>query len=224
MRPVYGFLLAAVLASAPAAAQEAPIVSLAPDEPARWDVAASTGWRGGNKADIAPEWDEWYDAATFDVSLGYSWTAHVKTEFGLSTTTTGSVFVDEEIVVPGQTAPVFRYGERQFRSTLASGALVYQFGENAWFHPFVSGGIEVARERARLELDEQVFCVRLPCTPAPLPVVEPSVSYRALPFSAAGFKWYMTERAFVRSEVRAAFSSSNVVDAVTWRVGIGADF
>ena len=108
MRPVHGFLLAAVLASAPAAAQEAPIVSLAPNEPARWDVAASTGWRAGNKADIAPEWDEWYDAATFDVSLGYSWTTHVKTEFGLSTITNGSVFVDEEVVVPGQAAPFFR--------------------------------------------------------------------------------------------------------------------
>ena len=227
MRPVFGILLVAVLAAPPAAAQDAPIVSLAPGDPARWDVAGYAGWRGTNKSDVAPEWDEWYDTASFGASTGYYWNPHVKLELDLSTTTEGGVFVQEQVAPPDVPVPLpspfFRYGEHRFRNTTLSGGLVYQFAENTWFHPFVGGGVETVRERARLELEEQVFCVRVPCTPVRLPV-QTSVSYRALPFASAGFKWYMTERAFIRSDIRSTFSSANVVDAVTWRIGIGADF
>lgn len=223
MRPAAGaVIVAALLIVPPAAAQDAPIVSLTPESPARWDVAGYAGWRATNKSDVAPEWDEWYDTASFGASAGYLWTRHLKVEFDGSTTTEGGLFVQEQLV-PGN-GPFFRFGEHRFRTTSVSGGLLYQFGENAWFHPFVGGGVETIREDARLELQEQFPCNRAPCDPVqPLPVEE-SVSYMARPFAAVGFKWYMTERAFVRSDVRTAFSTGTVVDAVIWRIGIGADF
>jgi opacity protein-like surface antigen len=222
MRPI-GLLLAAMLVASPAAAQQAPVVSLVPDDPARWDAAGSIGWRGGNKSDIAPEWDEWFDAATFGASISYHLTTPLKVELDVSTTTDGTVFAQEPFVVPGQPFPLFRFGEHRFRSTSVSAGALYQFGENRWLHPFLGGGLEVVRERARLELEEQRPCAGVPCVPVPVPAEE-SVSHRGLPFATAGFKWYMTERAFVRSDVRSTFSSGRGIDAVTWRIGIGADF
>lgn len=223
MRSPIGILLAVLFTAAPAAAQDAPIVSLAPLDPARWDVAGYVGWRGGNKSDIAPDWNEWYDAASFGGSAGYYLTSHLKLDLDLSATSDGEVFVQEEIPFPGSLLPIFRYGERRFRTTTVSGALLYQFAENTFFHPFVGAGIEAARERAELEFQDQFPCGRLPCTPADARG-EVAVSYRAMPFVSTGFKWYMTERAFIRSDVRSAFSTGRGVDHVTWRIGIGADF
>ncbi len=223
MRCIGGVLLAAaLLAARPAAAQDSPIVSLVAEDAARWDAAGFAGWRAGNKSDIAPDWDDWYDAASFGGSVGYYWTRHLKVELDASTTTEGGVFIQEQIPVPGQPFPVFRYGEHLFRSTSLSAGALFQFGENAWFHPFLGGGLELVRERSRLEIQQQIPCDR-GCAPFPLPADE-SISYRGLPFVTAGFKWYMTERAFVRSDIRTAFSRDDGVDAITWRIGIGADF
>jgi hypothetical protein len=222
MRPI-GLLLAALLVASPAAAQQPPVISLVPDDPARWDAAGFVGWRGGNKSDIAPEWNEWFDAATFGAEVGYHLTPHLRVELDASATTDGTVFIQEPIVVPNQPFPLYRYGEYRFRTTSVAAGALYQFGENRWFHPFLGGGVETVRERARFELDQQWPCAGLPCAPFPLPVEE-TVSYRAFPFATGGFKWYMTERAFVRSDLRSTFSRARGVDAVTWRIGIGADF
>ena len=223
MKLFTGLLVAAFLIARPAAAQEAPVVSLVPAEPARWDVAGHFGWRGGNKSGIAPEWDEWYDAAYFGGSVGYYWTTHLKLDLDLSTTADGEVAVQEQIFLPGIPGPIFRYGENGFTATTVSGALLYQFGENTWFHPFLGGGIEAVRERSELDFQDQFPCARLPCAPAP-GRRDVSVSYRAMPFVSTGFKWYMTERAFIRSDVRSGFSVDRGVDHVTWRIGVGADF
>jgi opacity protein-like surface antigen len=222
MRSINGLLLAVILTASSAAAQDAPIVSLAPGDPARWDAAVYAGWRGVDKSDIAPEWNEWYEAASFGASAGYYWTPHLKIELDVSATTDGTVLVQEQIVVPGAPFPLFRYGEHRFRSTSVSGGALYQFAENTWFHPFVGGGVESVRERALLTVQEQPLCQRVPCAPVPLPG-ETSISYRARPFAAAGFKWYMTERAFFRSDIRSTFSTAGA-EAVTWHAGIGVDF
>ncbi len=222
MRLISGLLLTAIFTVPSAAAQDAPLVSLAAADPARWDAAGYAGWRGVNKSDIAPEWDQWYDAASFGASAGYFWTPHLKIEVDLSATTEGAVFVQEQVVVPGELFPLFRYGEHRFRSASVSGAVLYQFAENAWFHPFAGAGVEGVRESGRLVLQEQPPCQRAPCLPVPLQT-ETSVSHRARPFATAGFKWYMTERTFFRSEIRSTFSTDGA-DAVLWRAGIGVDF
>jgi hypothetical protein len=47
--------------------------------------------------------------------------------------------------------------------------------------------------------------------------------YGARPVVGTGFKWYVSERAFVRSDLRSAISRDRA-ESVTWRVGVGFDF
>ena len=85
-------LAALVLCSvAPAAAQDQLVTTFVPDAQRRWDAAWFVGWRGVDKSEVAPEWDEWYDVAAFSASAGHYLTPHVKIDLDVSTTTTGRV-------------------------------------------------------------------------------------------------------------------------------------
>ena len=137
MRWLSGALIAVCLAAQPAGAQDRPIVTLAATDPPKWDAAGHIGWRATDKSGVAAEWNEWASAASFGVSVGYHWTAHLKTELDLATTTTSDVYVQTTVVTPPTV--LFRSGEYHFRASSLSGLFLYQFGENAWFHPFVGG-------------------------------------------------------------------------------------
>lgn len=222
--PAAVVLAAVISAAAPAAAQNRPVISLIPENPARWDVSGQVGWLGGNKSEIGPPWDEWYEAASFGASLGYYWTPHVKLELEVLTSTEGSLLTQEPISLPGQPFPIFFSREHIFRSTGVAGGLGYQFLENAWFHPFVAGGLEVARETVRTRTPPQFLSGRFgPLEELPGEATERETSYSARPYLAAGFKWYVSERAFIRSDIRTSISSSRA-ESVGWRGGVGFDF
>ena len=208
--------------AAPAQTQEKPIVTLTASNPARWDAAGQVGWFGGNERETAEEWNDWYDSASFSGSVGYYFTPHVKLELEVTATTPGTVFVQEQIPFPGTPGPIFRYGEREFRRTAAATGILYQFFENSWVHPFVGAGVELAHERSQLALQEQPVCVRGPCLPIMLPR-EVSTSDSVHPFATGGFKFYVSERAFVRTDVMTTFFEGGV-ESVRWRGGFGFDF
>lgn len=207
----------------PAAAQDQPVVSLVPDHLPRWDVAGHAGWLGVNKSEVAPDWDEWYDAGSFGASVGFYWTNNLKIELDVSTTTEADVFTQAQIFPPGALTPSFLVGELRFRSTSLGSGLVYQFYENRWFHPFLGAGVEVRRENTRASLRQQPQCVVIPCPPAVLLPVETSVNHLTRPFATGGFKWYVSERVFLRSDIRSSFSKDGA-EAFMWRAGIGVDF
>jgi hypothetical protein len=225
--------LAIVLAAASSSAQEQPpaapqpssTISLRPIDPARWDAAVTIGWVSANRGDVAEEWDDWSDAASFDVSAGRYWTPHVKLEVALARTTEGRVFTQEPVAVPGQPFPIFISREHYLRSISATAGLSYQFFENTWFHPFVAAGVEAGRERSRIRLPAQFVPGRFPGAPATLmpEQIEEETAGFARPFAMAGFKWYVAERAFIRSDLRASASADGVESAVL-RAGLGFDF
>jgi hypothetical protein len=215
---------AALVVSSTATAQTA-AVSLQPADPPRWDVAGHAGWFGGNKSEIAPDWNDWYDAALGGVSVGYYWTPHLKLEVDVFTTTTGDLYTEEQIPIPGQIYPLYRRRQLYFRETGVSAGVSYQFLENTWFHPFVGGGIEAARETSRVETPFQYQPSPIPGPPVIVPG-DPSrrdTTGQARPFLTAGFKWYVTPRAFVRSELRSSWSSAHA-ETTVWRGGVGVDF
>jgi hypothetical protein len=222
MTKTLGRALLLVWAIAPAAAQaqQAPLITLAPEDPARWDAAGLAGWFGGNRA-AAAAWDDWSDAASFGASAGYYWTPHIKIDGDVAVTTWGRVFVQEP-VEPRGPFPSYRFGEDRFRSVRGSGAVVYQFLLNTWLHPYVAAGVEASREWSRRDLQEQAICTSGPCPPIRL-THESTETTRARPMAAVGFKWYFSERAFVRSEIRATFSARRT-ETVQWRAGMGVDF
>jgi outer membrane protein W len=212
-----GAVLGLFLGAHSAQAQGRPIVTLTATDPTKWDAAGHIGWRGTDKSGIAAEWNEWASAASFGASFGYHWTAHLKTELDVATTTTSDVYVQTTVVTPPTV--VFRSGEYHFHATSLSGVFLYQFGENAWFHPFVGGGVETTRQRSRLDLRGPGCVGSCP----PLVTSEAETSYEARPVAVAGFKWYVSERAFIRTDIKTILSTDGA-QAVAWRFGIGSDF
>jgi hypothetical protein len=55
------------------------------------------------------------------------------------------------------------------------------------------------------------------------PATETHVDRTARPFVAGGFKAYLSERAFIRTDLRMSWSADGLT-AVAWRSGIGVDF
>ena len=211
-----GFVLCGM---SPAAAQDRLVTTFVPESQCQWDAAGLVGWRGVNKSDVAPDWNDWYDVAVFSASAGRYFTPHVKIDLDLSTTNTGRVFGQDLVAIPGGSVPYYRLRESRFRRTTAAAALAYQFFENQWVHPFLGAGIEGIREAERIEVQ------LLPPggSRAPILIPETHVRYSARPFITGGVKWYVSERAFIRSDILSTFSSAGAESAV-WRVGVGVDF
>jgi opacity protein-like surface antigen len=223
-------LAIAVLPSAAAAQTPAPptggVITLSPDQPSRWDTTFHLGWFGGNKSKTGPDWNRWYDAASVDGGAGYYLTPHLKLEFDLAATAEADMHVQQTVSLAGDIYPYYyRSREHSFRTTTVAGALVYQFFENSWFHPFGGIGVAVERETERAgALPAQTF-LRDPQTRVVLPEL-PALdvtTVSARPFGTLGFKAYASEQVFFRMDVRIA-ASSDRVESLLWRAGVGVDF
>ena len=226
------FAAAVLLGTHEATAQERPVVSLAPAEPARWDLAGHVGWLGSNKSDTGADWNDWYHKPSGGVTAGYYFTPHLKAELQTAFSRQGRIYSQESIAVPGGAFPIFRSREHFFAARTFSAGVSHQFFENQWFHPFVGGGLEMVRETHRIDTPQQFMSSRpdpaqplapvitqiLPATTGPT-----DVSWAARPFIATGFKWYVAECGFVRSEVRSSFSRRGA-EHVVWSGGVGIDF
>ena len=109
----------------------------------------------------------------------------------------------------------------------------YQFGRNALFHPFVTAGVDIERQRHEIERPAQSVAIyaRSPLNPQVVQVTG-QISIPALtrtetavtvsPYAAAGFKAYFTERGFFRTDLKVSVRSG--IDRVIWRAGFGVDF
>jgi hypothetical protein len=196
----------------------APSVSLGDPDPPGWDASGQVAWLTVDKGAIAPDWNRWYDAATFGASVGKFVGRHVKLEFDVATSTEAEVFSDQLVRLPPAGTLVSVGQPNHFRMTTVSAGAAYQFFDNRWFHPVVGGGMESARET------RTIGPVLYPVVP-PITVPDPgtTVTWQTRPFVAAGFKLYFTERGFMRSDVRTTFDRDGVAQ-VSWRTGIGFDF
>src|SRR5689334_17913265 len=138
-------------ASASGAQERTPKVTLGPSMSTRWDVAAQITWLGERRPAESFEWDRWFGVASGGGSIGYYWTTHLKTEVDLFTSSEGESYSVEFISAPGLTSPLYIERNHEVRFTTLSAGLTRQFFENAWFHPFVSGGLELVKRRERVE-------------------------------------------------------------------------
>jgi len=217
-------LAAWLMASAAMAQDAAPtaILTRAPADVLRWDASGHLTWLGRHLRSSL-NWDRWYDVATGGASVGYYWTPHLKTEVDVTTSTHGDAY-SVEPVPPFPAFPSFVQREHEFRLTTLSAGLTAQFFENAWFHPTVGTGIDLIREREQIQTTTQFASSRDPrAPPSRAPEVATQARYLARPFVSAGFKVYVSERAFVRTDLRTSWSSSGVT-TLAWRNGIGFDF
>lgn len=225
------FTLVLWLTASAAAAQDSrpkPVVTLVPDSPSRWDAAAHVTWLGERRLDRLGSpfsSDRWIEAASGGGALGYYWTSHLKLEADLSTSTEGESYSYEPAPLPLPPGfPSFVERDHELRVTTLALGVSYQFLENAWFHPFIGAGAELLRERERIRTAVPIVFPRDPRGPAVPPIqAEERVRYGARPFAEGGFKAYVSERAFIRTDVRTSWSGDGVV-ALAWRAGVGFDF
>jgi len=191
----------------------------------KWDAAGQLALLNRNKSDLS-SWDQWYSAAAVNGSAGYYWTPHFKTEFEIGTAGAGTIDGDEAIPVPGSTFPFPRYRDHRLNETTFGGAAIFQFFDNQWIHPFIGAGAELVREHhvadalpaQTIRFSTAVPMLQLPAVPA-----IDSVTYAARPLVTGGAKFYIAPRAFLRTEVRTAFSTTRPL-AIEWRGGVGFDF
>jgi hypothetical protein len=222
MRPAIGASIMLLSASL-AAAQSSALVSIPPAPIPRPDIAGSVGWLNVNKSEIST-YNDWYNrAAQGALTFGWYWSTHLKTELEASVSTREEFFAFREEFINGSRAAF--HTEHTFSTRRITLSQQYQFGENAWFHPHLAAGVDMNWERIG-RLDREVYLYNVAARGQTLirhPVRHPNrTDLHVRPLVAAGFKGYMTQRSFVRSDIRAVVGDR--VEEVIVRFGIGVDF
>jgi hypothetical protein len=198
---------------APAAAQP----------PVRPDLSASIGWLNVNKSTPVNS-NDWYNRGVQGAAaFGWYWTPHLKTEIEPSASTRVNFNDAHEEIVNGQRAYVL--SEFGFSTRRIALSQQYQFGENAWFHPHLAAGLDFNWETTARN-DRSIYF--LDPLPRQAPIVPQNIHYptqtdlHVRPLVGAGFKAYVTPRAFLRSDVRLLFSDR--LEEALLRFGFGVDF
>ena len=221
------FILAgAVLgaAVAPAAAQDAPFRSarsLVPAAFPRWDAGGSLGLLVVSTSDTGASWDDWEQKADYRFDIGRYWTTHLKTEVAVSTSNPSQDYETVQLRVPGVTSP-YAYDTIDRRLHTVAPALTWQFRENTFMHPYVSGGVKVGILQEHRYREEATYRFGTVSYPVP-PVDERRTLVLARPFVAGGFKSYISRSVYVRTEGRVAFAQDGVRQ-VSMMAGVGVDF
>jgi len=218
-------VVAACLTASISSAQErTSSVALLPPSAPRWDISAHVTWLGERRPNDFAQWDQWFNLASGGGIVGYYWTSHFKTEFDLSSSSQDDTYSFEPIALPGSPTILPLQRDHDFRVTTASAGVIGQFFENAWFHPFVGAGVELVREREHIETSLPIGLARDPRTPF-IPDFQPATRerYCTRPYFATGFKAYVSESAFIRTDIRTSWSSDGLA-ALAWRSGVGVDF
>lgn len=210
-------ILAVVLAPAGASAQ--PAVPLQ-----RADLTVSVGSFSAYQRK-AERYDRWGHSPLGSLRAGFYWTDYLKSEVEVAWTGERETYGSESGRSDAEPWTAHVYVRHGYRSTIFSAAQAWQFGRNAHFHPFVTAGVDVDRERHVMDRPAQhlPFSARqtgeMRFVPA-LVVTETDVRARA--FGAAGFKAYFSERTFLRTELK--LSAGRRLDQMTWKAGLGIDF
>ena len=83
----------------------------------------------------------------------------------------------------------------------------------------------MVRERRRVDVLPQFTSGRDPSAPPLIPGSRglDETRYMARPFVDAGFKWFVSESAFIRSEVTTSISGRGFAQTA-WSTGVGVEF
>ena len=166
----------------------------------------------------------WAHAILFGgAGAGWYWTEHLKTQIEAGMGTPARHYRYRLRTINGfQASEISRV--HVTRPSLAI-SQHYQFYRNAWFHPRVGIGVDLAREK-RTEHFEPVWGYdtigRVTRELAPRRSEGPTSRFVARPFADLGFKAYMSRRAFFTGDVR--LMAHGGVDQVLFRGGFGVDF
>jgi hypothetical protein len=188
----------------------------------RPDFAVAVGWLNGNKGEFDSN-NDWYNRSLqIAGSVGWYWTEHLKTELEGSVSNRARLYISREEQFNGIRSHVS--GDLSVSTRRLSLSQLYQFGENAWFHPHLAAGVDFNWEHTSL-FDYDVYQYLANRPPS---IVRPATRHpdrtdlHVRPFIGAGFKGYLSPRAFFRSDLRIV--AAERVEDVIVRFGFGMDF
>jgi hypothetical protein len=206
------FLLIALLAQAPVA-----------PEPVRADVHVAAGWQNLHKDQGQDTYNHWLNGIFYGgIGAGLYWTDHLKTQVDVGAGTSARQYRYRQVTTGN--ISTFETSRVEINEQSVSIGQQYQFFRNEWFHPRLGLGVELARETTHTLYDPiQVIDNTLHIAR----VVAPARSgtehrFIARPFAEAGFKSYMTRRAFFTADARVMVRGG--IDEVLFRAGFGVDF
>src|SRR5687767_4841619 len=188
-----------------------------PVDAPKWDAGAGFSLLWVRDADVGDEGDGSLGAYQLRLDAGRYLTPHLKLGLfaasGPRFRTTQLAYVD----VNGRPYPAVITTHARL-VTVAPG-VSYQFGDNAFMHPYVTAGVKIGILRMHRERNPDAFRA-----PVPVPRIDERLSaVQARPFAAAGFKAYFNRRVFVRPDVTGAFGPGGIRQ-FTLHLGAGVDF
>lgn len=208
--------MAAVLTTLahPAAAQSTPPVI-------RGDVAGNIGWLTTNlHSSPGYESRDWVANLFGSVSAGWHWTDNLKTELDAGGSTERSVYRLEALTINGR--PAYETKRTTFSKRTLGLSQQYQFFHNVWFHPHIAAGATFTWERSVVTGSPIFTADGRAAEVTPRAPAGPRTITTLRPFVGAGFKGYITDRVFFRSDTRVVFRRG--IDEVWVRMGVGVDF
>jgi hypothetical protein len=206
----------AVLCSTTAAAQAPP-----PPVPlARIDTGGSLGWFSAKEA-ATPDDDDWYSrSAMGSVFAGWYWTDHLKTEIEAGGSTEASLYGGATRTEGTQVG--YESWRNEYATKRVALSQHYQFFRNAWFHPFLGGGLDLTWVKSRGE--GYVYYPFAPGSVRPTEeryVIPESTELHVQPFALVGYKAYFNSSVFFRNDLRLTVRDG--INEVALRFGIGVD-
>ena len=209
--------------SIPALAQDASVAPVGPQMP-KWELGGGFGLlavrSGAFTSPCTCGHEYWQQMAEYRFDLGRYWTTHLKTSLSLGLSPEFNDYENGVVVVNGVSR--FVSNERTARVTTIAPAMTYQFFENAFMHPYVTGGVRVS------VIDEHRFRIARNYPPGAAPDLVPPMDERRTivlvrPFVSAGAKSYVNEQTFIRSEALVGLGERGITQ-VTLHLGVGIDF
>ena len=210
-------VIGVLVLSAPVRAQTSPPAAT-PGQP-RWDAGGGFSLLAVRDEDVGDADDRDGPAGSYQLRLdvGRYWTPHLRLGIyaasGPRFRTAALAYVDAN----GRPFPTLIVTNARL-VTLSPG-VTYQFRENQFLHPNVSGGVQIGLLRMHRERNPDAVRAPVPVTR----IDERQSAVYARPFAAAGFKAYFNRRIFVRPEVLAGFGPGGIRQ-FTLHLGAGADF
>jgi hypothetical protein len=201
-----------LLAGAPAARAQGAAAPVS-----RADVSVSAGWFNAEKSELDSYRgrNDWYNRSLYGgAGFGWYWTDHLKTEVDGGVTTGADLQVYTPTVIDGRQSTL--YSTYTIGTRRLAISQQYQFYRNVWFHPFVSGGLDLTWERTRRQ--DEIYSLQ----PVRTQPFDTQTELLVRPFATVGFKAYFTPRAFFRTDMKIAFDEG--VDEALLRFGLGVDF
>lgn len=217
---ILGFVLTACLSGAGVAAAQTDVTPALP----RADAHFVIGWQNLHEEQPVDHYNDWLNGIFYGgAGAGWYWNDHLKTQVDFGAGTKGTQYRFEQVVVNG--IPTGQSSRVSVRQDSVAIAQQYQFFRNQWFHPHVGGGLDIARETVTEEYQPIFVFDNATRTPRELVPPHPNTTDHRLiarPFAEAGFKAYMTRRAFFTADSRLMIRGG--IDEVLFRFGFGIDF